>query len=66
MSFLFEFIWIINVYSQSDGDVKTAESTFVSLVQSLLKDPAERAYFFKVGLTNVYPLKFIFLLLLLL
>lgn len=28
--------------------MKTTESTFIALVQSLLKDPAERAYFFQV------------------
>ncbi|XP_019738642.1 zinc finger protein 184 isoform X2 [Hippocampus comes] len=42
------------VTPDSDGDMKTAESTFVSLVQSLLKDPAERAYFFK----EVFPVEY--------
>lgn len=31
-----------------DADVETTESTFVALVQSLLKEPNERAYFFQV------------------
>ncbi|XP_051911231.1 zinc finger protein 799-like isoform X2 [Hippocampus zosterae] len=42
------------VTPDSDGDMKAAESTFVSLVQSLLKDPAERAYFFK----EVFPVEY--------
>uniref|UniRef100_A0A3P9QJN4 C2H2-type domain-containing protein n=1 Tax=Poecilia reticulata TaxID=8081 RepID=A0A3P9QJN4_POERE len=37
-----------------DPDVKTTESTFVALVQSLLKDPAERAYFFQ----EVFPAEY--------
>lgn len=28
--------------------MKTTETTFIALVQSLLKDPVERAYFFQV------------------
>ena len=31
-----------------DTDLERTESTFISLVQSLLKDPTERAYFFQV------------------
>ncbi|XP_054910709.1 zinc finger protein 16-like isoform X2 [Poeciliopsis prolifica] len=37
-----------------DPDVKTTELTFVALVQSLLKDPAERAYFFQ----EVFPAEY--------
>ncbi|KAM4711480.1 uncharacterized protein FYW61_020678 isoform 2-T2 [Anableps anableps] len=37
-----------------DADVKTTESTFIALVQSLLKDPAERAYFFQ----EVFPAEY--------
>ncbi|CAN9508423.1 unnamed protein product [Ophioblennius macclurei] len=37
-----------------DSDVKTTESTFTALVQSLLKDPIERAYFF----TEVFPVEY--------
>lgn len=37
-----------------DAEVKTTESTFVALVQSLLKDPAERAYFFQ----EVFPVEY--------
>ncbi|XP_029969834.1 zinc finger and SCAN domain-containing protein 2 [Salarias fasciatus] len=37
-----------------DSDVKTTESTFIALVQSLLKDPIERAYFF----TEVFPVEY--------
>nr|XP_057933580.1 zinc finger and SCAN domain-containing protein 2 isoform X2 [Doryrhamphus excisus] len=37
-----------------DAEVKAAESTFVALVQSLLKDPAERAYFFQ----EVFPVEY--------
>lgn len=33
--------------------MKTTESTFTELVQSLLKDPVERAYFFQVRLILV-------------
>lgn len=39
-----------------DAEVKTTESTFVALVQSLLKDPAERAYFFQVRIIYVHHL----------
>ncbi|XP_061662397.1 zinc finger protein 888 isoform X1 [Syngnathoides biaculeatus] len=42
------------VTADSDGEVKTAESTFIALVQSLLKDPAERAYFFQ----EVFPVEY--------
>ncbi|TWW64751.1 zinc finger protein 432-like isoform X1 [Takifugu flavidus] len=37
-----------------DSEVKTTESTFIALVQSLLKDPAERAYFFQ----EVFPVQY--------
>ncbi|XP_063357011.1 zinc finger protein 502-like isoform X2 [Pelmatolapia mariae] len=37
-----------------DAEVKTTESTFVALVQSLLKDPIERAYFFQ----EVFPVEY--------
>ncbi|XP_029902140.1 zinc finger protein 23 [Myripristis murdjan] len=37
-----------------DGEVETTESTFIALVQSLLKDPAERAYFFQ----EVFPVEY--------
>ncbi|XP_051811672.1 TERF1-interacting nuclear factor 2-like isoform X2 [Acanthochromis polyacanthus] len=37
-----------------DADVKTTESTFIALVQSLLKDPIERAYFFQ----EVFPVEY--------
>uniref|UniRef100_A0A3B5MAH6 C2H2-type domain-containing protein n=1 Tax=Xiphophorus couchianus TaxID=32473 RepID=A0A3B5MAH6_9TELE len=37
-----------------DPDVKTTQLTFVALVQSLLKDPAERAYFFQ----EVFPAEY--------
>ncbi|XP_075967731.1 uncharacterized protein LOC142971032 isoform X1 [Anarhichas minor] len=37
-----------------DAEVKTTESTFVALVQSLLKDPVERAYFFQ----EVFPVEY--------
>ncbi|XP_077355479.1 uncharacterized protein LOC144003276 isoform X2 [Festucalex cinctus] len=42
------------VTPDSDIEVKTAETTFVALVQSLLKDPAERAYFFQ----EVFPVEY--------
>ncbi|XP_012725156.2 zinc finger protein 184 isoform X1 [Fundulus heteroclitus] len=38
----------------TDAEVKTTESTFIALVQSLLKDPAERAYFFQ----EVFPAEY--------
>ncbi|XP_067110398.1 zinc finger protein 184 [Osmerus mordax] len=37
-----------------DAEVEAAESTFVALVQSLLKDPSERAYFFQ----EVFPVEY--------
>ncbi|XP_069020893.1 uncharacterized protein [Embiotoca jacksoni] len=37
-----------------DAEVKTTESTFIALVQSLLKDPIERAYFFQ----EVFPVQY--------
>ncbi|XP_020503357.2 zinc finger protein 17 isoform X1 [Labrus bergylta] len=37
-----------------DAEVKTTESTFIALVQSLLKDPVERAYFFQ----EVFPVEY--------
>ncbi|XP_074554799.1 uncharacterized protein LOC141810860 isoform X2 [Halichoeres trimaculatus] len=37
-----------------DVEVKTAEATFIALVQSLLKDPVERAYFFQ----EVFPVEY--------
>ncbi|XP_076015099.1 uncharacterized protein LOC143007581 isoform X2 [Genypterus blacodes] len=37
-----------------DTEVKTTESTFIALVQSLLKDPTERAYFFQ----EVFPVEY--------
>ncbi|XP_029318366.1 zinc finger protein 180 isoform X2 [Cottoperca gobio] len=37
-----------------DADVQTTESTFIALVQSLLKDPVERAYFFQ----EVFPVEY--------
>ncbi|KAM9328406.1 uncharacterized protein KZ484_019759 [Pholidichthys leucotaenia] len=37
-----------------DAEVKATESTFIALVQSLLKDPAERAYFFQ----EVFPVEY--------
>lgn len=37
-----------------DAEVESAESTFVALVQSLLKDPSERAYFFQ----EVFPVEY--------
>ncbi|XP_077956501.1 uncharacterized protein LOC120817673 isoform X2 [Gasterosteus aculeatus] len=37
-----------------DAEVRTTESTFVALVQSLLKDPVERAYFFQ----EVFPVEY--------
>ncbi|XP_041833785.1 zinc finger protein 16-like [Melanotaenia boesemani] len=37
-----------------DAEVKTAESTFIALVQSLLKNPVERAYFFQ----EVFPVQY--------
>ncbi|XP_030576095.1 zinc finger protein 665 isoform X2 [Archocentrus centrarchus] len=37
-----------------DAEVKTTESTFIALVQSLLKDPIERAYFFQ----EVFPVEY--------
>ncbi|XP_047245344.1 zinc finger protein 142-like isoform X1 [Girardinichthys multiradiatus] len=41
-------------YQCTDAEVKTTESTFIALVQSLLKDPAERAYFFQ----EVFPVEY--------
>ncbi|KAI3366713.1 hypothetical protein L3Q82_009378, partial [Scortum barcoo] len=38
----------------SDAEVKTTESTFIALVQSLLKDPVEREYFFQ----EVFPVEY--------
>uniref|UniRef100_A0A3Q3VKX1 C2H2-type domain-containing protein n=1 Tax=Mola mola TaxID=94237 RepID=A0A3Q3VKX1_MOLML len=38
----------------SDAEVKKTESTFIALVQSLLKDPVERAYFFQ----EVFPVEY--------
>uniref|UniRef100_A0A3P8V563 Zinc finger protein 252-like n=1 Tax=Cynoglossus semilaevis TaxID=244447 RepID=A0A3P8V563_CYNSE len=38
----------------SDAEVKTIEYTFIALVQSLLKDPAERAYFFQ----EIFPVEY--------
>ncbi|KAK0131896.1 Zinc finger protein 271 [Merluccius polli] len=40
-----------------DAEVERTESTFIALVQSLLKDPAERAYFFQV-VTEVFPVEY--------
>ncbi|XP_059181457.1 zinc finger protein 37 [Centropristis striata] len=37
-----------------DTELKTTESTFIALVQSLLKDPVERAYFFQ----EVFPVEY--------
>ncbi|XP_034018985.1 zinc finger protein 354B-like isoform X2 [Thalassophryne amazonica] len=37
-----------------DADVKSTEATFIALVQSLLKDPVERAYFFQ----EVFPVEY--------
>ncbi|XP_053169766.1 uncharacterized protein LOC128353103 [Scomber japonicus] len=37
-----------------DAEVKATESTFIALVQSLLKDPVERAYFFQ----EVFPVEY--------
>ncbi|XP_034529515.1 zinc finger protein 286A-like isoform X2 [Notolabrus celidotus] len=37
-----------------DAEVKTTEATFIALVQSLLKDPVERAYFFQ----EVFPVEY--------
>ncbi|KAM6895669.1 uncharacterized protein FYW49_019539 [Xenentodon cancila] len=37
-----------------DAEVKTTETTFIALVQSLLKDPVERAYFFQ----EVFPVEY--------
>ncbi|CAL8242084.1 unnamed protein product [Merluccius merluccius] len=37
-----------------DAEVERTESTFIALVQSLLKDPAERAYFFQ----EVFPVEY--------
>ncbi|KAM8908383.1 uncharacterized protein AB9W97_005773 isoform 2-T2 [Spinachia spinachia] len=37
-----------------DAEVRTTESTFIALVQSLLKDPVERAYFFQ----EVFPVEY--------
>ncbi|XP_074481505.1 uncharacterized protein LOC141761788 [Sebastes fasciatus] len=37
-----------------DAEVKTTESTFIALVQSLLKDAVERAYFFQ----EVFPVEY--------
>ncbi|XP_063761388.1 zinc finger protein 3 homolog isoform X2 [Eleginops maclovinus] len=37
-----------------DAEVQTTESTFIALVQSLLKDPVERAYFFQ----EVFPVEY--------
>ncbi|KAG7225683.1 hypothetical protein INR49_012269 [Caranx melampygus] len=37
-----------------DAEVRTTESTFIALVQSLLKDPIERAYFFQ----EVFPVEY--------
>ncbi|XP_068611674.1 uncharacterized protein si:zfos-932h1.3 [Brachionichthys hirsutus] len=38
----------------SDAEVNTTESIFIALVQSLLKDPVERAYFFQ----EVFPVEY--------
>ncbi|XP_049891661.1 zinc finger protein 23-like isoform X2 [Epinephelus moara] len=37
-----------------DTEVKATESTFIALVESLLKDPVERAYFFQ----EVFPVEY--------
>ncbi|CAG5927469.1 unnamed protein product [Menidia menidia] len=37
-----------------DAEVKTTEATFIALVQSLLKNPVERAYFFQ----EVFPVQY--------
>ncbi|XP_068442688.1 zinc finger protein 184 [Clinocottus analis] len=37
-----------------DAEMKTTESTFIALVESLLKDPVERAYFFQ----EVFPVEY--------
>ncbi|KAF3859264.1 hypothetical protein F7725_021663 [Dissostichus mawsoni] len=37
-----------------DAEVQTTESNFIALVQSLLKDPVERAYFFQ----EVFPVEY--------
>ncbi|XP_038150145.1 zinc finger protein 502-like isoform X1 [Cyprinodon tularosa] len=42
------------IYQGVDAEVKTTEATFIALVQSLLKDPAERAYFFQ----EVFPAEY--------
>lgn len=40
--------------SHLDPEVKTTEDTFIALVQSLLKDPVEKAYFFQ----EVFPVEY--------
>ncbi|XP_077449694.1 uncharacterized protein LOC144068783 isoform X2 [Stigmatopora argus] len=42
------------VTPENDAEVKKAECTFVALVQSLLKDPSERAYFFQA----IFPVEY--------
>ncbi|KAF6731229.1 Zinc finger protein 345 [Oryzias melastigma] len=38
----------------ADAELRTTESTFIALIQSLLKDPIERAYFFQ----EVFPVEY--------
>uniref|UniRef100_A0A3B3I6X2 C2H2-type domain-containing protein n=1 Tax=Oryzias latipes TaxID=8090 RepID=A0A3B3I6X2_ORYLA len=40
--------------TSANTEVRTTESTFIALIQSLLKDPIERAYFFK----EVFPVEY--------
>ena len=44
------------MWQYRDAEVKATESTFIALVQSLLKDPVERAYFFQVRLMLIITL----------
>lgn len=47
-----------SLWQYSDAELKTTESTFTALVQSLLKDPIERAYFFQVRqIPTVSPIR---------
>ncbi|RVE56628.1 hypothetical protein OJAV_G00223460 [Oryzias javanicus] len=38
----------------ADAELRTTQSTFIALIQSLLKDPIERAYFFQ----EVFPVEY--------
>lgn len=46
---------IDSMFQSGDAEVDAEEAIFVELIQTLLKEPAEREHFYQVSQLHLYP-----------